>query len=293
MKKFSPLFLGAMILPLLFSSCKNQPTQEKSEQDAKSSSSLFSVTLPTFEKFVAVSIDESTPIYKEASTSSPTLVEWTEEAESDMLDVQFRWSDQAGIEGYDSVSSTAWAGNVYAVLDEEGDFYKVNILSETCDLEEGYILKQAVSDLNTDPFPTDFYDDIEWGTAKVVKEGACKGLVLYSYLDELAGEFLEVGAFADGFVVYPDAGKIECIEDAQTTDIRIADTEWGLELCYPTSLKYESAEDSWYTYLDPQKLTDEQIEKIYKAVKKRPFKLIDYNFFNAAKGPWSVYFKQK
>ena len=118
MKKFSPLFLGAMILPLLFSSCKNQPTQEKSEQDAKSSSSLFSVTLPTFEKFVAVSIDESTPIYKEASTSSPTLVEWTEEAESDMLDVQFRWSDQAGIEGYDSVSSTAWAGNVYAVLDE-------------------------------------------------------------------------------------------------------------------------------------------------------------------------------
>ena len=284
--------LGAMIVSLLLFSCKNQSNQEKAEQEA-TESNLFGVTLPTFEKFVAVSVDESTPIYKDASTSSPTLVEWTEEAESDMLDMQCRWSDQPGIEGYDSVSSTAWPGNVYAVLGEKGDFYKVSILSETCNLEEGYVLKSAVSDLNTDPFPADYYDEVEWGTAKVVKDGAYKGLVLYSYLDELAGEFLEVGAFDNGFVVFPDAGKIGCTEDAQATDIRIDDMEWGLELYYPTALKYESGEDGWNTCMDPQKLSDAQIEKIYKAVKERPFKLINCHFFNAAKGPWIVHFKQK
>ena len=281
-------FLLGALIPMLLACC----TGKKSNEQEAEAQPLFDITAPAFDKFVVVADDEGTPVYKEADTSSPMLVYWTEDIESDMAGVENHWSNEAVKSGYISDSFVAWPGTVYAVLGEEGDFYKVNILSLYCELEAGFIPKSAVSSINTDPLTADVLEGIEYCQTKVVREGQYKGLVMVDNADELWGESLELGILLDGCVAYPLCGKMECANDKAATDIRLDDQDWGLTLYYPDSLKADADEDAWMETMDPRKLSEEQIGKIYETVKKSPVEKVRYDYYNKARGIWPVYTKQ-
>ena len=114
-------FLLGALIPMLLACC----TGKKSNGQEAEAQPLFDITAPAFDKFVVVADDEGTPVYKEADTSSPMLVYWTEDIESDMAGVENHWSNEAVKSGYISDSFVAWPGTVYAVLGEEGYPYTV------------------------------------------------------------------------------------------------------------------------------------------------------------------------
>lgn len=290
--------LCGMMIPML-TSCNDKKTAGKADKASATANTetVIKVTVPPFQKFVVVTSEEGEQLYKEADSNSPTLSRWYEaDCESDFCEMIYQWSDQPGREGFEldpyKIAST---GNVYPVLDEKGDFYKVCVLNIWCDIESAYIPKASVGDIECAPIKADMLE-AENNAVKycVVKEGKYKDIVLEDNYDELNGESLHVGVLTEGVVATPVVYNIDCTmipELEETTEnMEIEESEGYFSLRYNKSLAVPLEEGYEAYQLDPKKLSPEQIAKIVDKVTTKKPEYVQYMYHIPAQGLLSFYF---
>lgn len=293
--------LCGMMIPML-TSCNDKKTAGKADKASATANTetVIKVTVPPFQKFVVVTSEEGEQLYKEADSNSPTLSRWYEaDCESDFCEMIYQWSDQPGREGFEldpyKIAST---GNVYPVLDEKGDFYKVCVLNIWCDIESAYIPKASVGDIECAPIKADMLE-AENNAVKycVVKEGKYKDIVLEDNYDELNGESLHVGVLTEGVVATPVVYNIDCTmipELEETTEnMEIEESEGYFSLRYNKSLAVPLEEGYEAYQLDPKKLSPEQIAKIVDKVTTKKPEYVQYMYHIPAQGLQSFYFVTK
>ena len=278
MKKNLLLVPCAMMLMML-ASCGSK--------EAPKSETLFNIQSPSFEKLVVVTGDE-TEIYKEANTDSPTLIQWIEDLESDMADVQLKWSDEPGFEGYNSYPNQLFSEAVVPVIGEEGDFYKISNYDDFIyygETTEGYILKAHVADATPEPLTAEnpvLCEKGEWMNFYIVKEGKYKNMVFRARLGELTGDMLHVGVLLDdGCVAFPQNYSFMLGVDEVATDIHIQPYDYNnakYELSFPESMYYDNP-DNYIRLFDPSQLSEAQIEKIFNTVKGTETGDIEYMYY--------------
>ena len=282
--------LCGMMIPML-TSCSDKKTAGKADTASATANTetLIKVTVPPFQKFVVVTNEEGEQLYKEADTNSPTLSRWYEaDCESDFCEMIYQWSDQPGKPGFElSTDIMASAGSVYAVLGEEGDYFKVSTLTKWCDMESAYIPKSDVGDIECAPVKADMLESEDFYLlCRVVKDGKYKDIVLMDENDELAGETLQVGVLKDGVVALPFAYNIDCnLHNDQQEGILIGETEGSFMLSYNKSLA-KATEDGYESYqLDLKKLSMEQIAQIVDTVIKKKPEYTEFMYQFPAQGP--------
>ena len=182
--------LCGMLLAGLTANCSDKKNAEKATaaDTAAKTESVINVSLPPFQKFVVVTVEESV-LLKTPSEDSPNLVRWIEsDCESDDFENIYQWSDQPGKPGFElSTDIMASAGSVYPVLGEEGDYFKVSPLTKWCDVESAFIPKSDVGDIECAPVKADMLESEDFYLlCRVVKDGKYKDIVLMDENDELA-----------------------------------------------------------------------------------------------------------
>lgn len=282
--------LCGMLLAGLTANCSDKKNAEKATaaDTAAKTESVINVSLPPFQKFVVVTVEESV-LLKTPSEDSPNLVRWIEsDCESDDFENIYQWSDQPGKPGFElSTDIMASAGSVYAVLGEEGDYFKVSTLTKWCDMESAFIPKSDVGDIECTPVKADMLESEDFYLlCRVVKDGKYKDIVLMDENDELAGETLQVGVLKDGVVALPFAYNIDCnLHNDQQEGILIGETEGSFMLSYNKSLA-KATEDGYESYqLDLKKLSMKQIAQIVDTVIKKKPEYTEFMYQFPAQGP--------
>lgn len=282
--------LCGMLLAGLTANCSDKKNAEKATaaDTAAKTESVINVSLPPFQKFVVVTVEESV-LLKTPSEDSPNLVRWIEsDCESDDFENIYQWSDQPGKPGFElSTDIMASAGSVYAVLGEEGDYFKVSTLTKWCDMESAFIPKSDVGDIECAPVKADMLESEDFYLlCRVVKDGKYKDIVLMDENDELAGETLQVGVLKDGVVALPFAYNIDCnLHNDQQEGILIGETEGSFMLSYNKSLA-KATEDGYESYqLDLKKLSMKQIAQIVDTVIKKKPEYTEFMYQFPAQGP--------
>ena len=284
MKNFSFIALG-LFVSLMMWNCKGQATSGNGTDGADSvvaTENPLKVGMPDMVKFVRVVADEGTPVHMEANENSPWRVLWMEDMESDMADIVYMWSDVTVPEDYRSDAAPAYAGDVLAVVGEEGDFYKVSIRNKYNSHDYGYVKKADVEDVEAEPMNLDdLLEEIEYIHIRVVKDGKYKGLVLRSIMDELEGDRFEVGVMLDNVLAFPEENSfmIACDPDVKelTFMADVPNNNSPNYFTFPKSMAFMN-EEGYPEGFDPEKLTDEQIERIVKDAMKVESEFVMYEF---------------
>ena len=286
MKKILFILTG-IIFSLSCISC-NTDKSEKNEPD-----NILHVHKPTFKKFVISTVD-NVKVYKEAKTESPTCVIWSEDIESDMAELKYEWSDMEVPDKYVMENFTESAGTIFAVLDEEGDFYKVSIYNEYCKQVAGYILKSATEDIEPQALSIDSIKNNDWERTTVVTDGKYKDLVIRSISDELNGEKIQLGLFIDGVIAFPANYEISTWMDESSKELKYELNETEYSVTYPSDMVYENKETAM-PMLDTHKLTEQQIDMIFdNVVKGKPTVVrYEYNFPNIGNTQLSFFIVDK
>lgn len=289
--------LCGMLILILTTNCNAKKDAEKSEttEETAKTESVIQLALPPFQKFVVVTSPEE-GLYKNADTNSPTLVRWDEaDCESDFCEVAYQWSDQPDMKGFElSTDIIATEGRVFPVLGEEGDFYKICVLNDWCDIESAYIPKASVGDIECAPIKADQLEaEEDYLKCRVIKEGKYKDIVLIDEYNDLEGECLKVGVLNDGVVANPVDYKLDSFYlNDQDEDIVINDEEGGISLSFNKNVALATEEGDESYVLDLKKLSDEQIAKIVDTVIKRKPKYVDYMYHIPAQGLQTFMYKK-
>ena len=285
MKKFLIIAWG-LFVSLMMWSCKGQTTGDKSadgKDSVAATENPLKVGMPDMVKFVRVVADEGTPVLMEPKENSPWRVLWMEDIESDMADFVYMWSDTDVPEGYNCDAAPAYAGDVLAVLGEEGDFYRVSTRNKYNYHDYGYVKKADVEDVEAEPMNIDdlLEEAMEFIHIRVVKEGKYKGLVLRSVRDELEGDRYEVGVMLDNVLAFPENNSFFIDYDPNVKELTfmadVPNNDSPNYFTYPKSMAYIGEEGDMEGF-DPNKLTDEQIERIVKDVTEEKSEYVMYEF---------------
>ena len=282
MKKIA-FFVMGLCVSLLLWNCKGQTTNGTSEGEDSVvvTKNPLGVGMPDMVKFVRVVADEGTQVFMEADEESPWRVIWMEDLESDMADIVYMWSNQDVPDGYSCDEAPAYAGDVLAVVGEEGDFYKVSVRNELSMIDFGYVKKADVVDVEAEPLDLDdLLAEIEYIRIRVVKDGKYKGLVLRSIADELQGEKFEVGVLLDNVLAFPEENSAFINYNPDLKELTFAEDIPNYNspaiFEYPKSMAVQS--EGYMEQLDPNKLTDEQIDRIVKTMQKAESEFVKYEF---------------
>ena len=277
------LVLMGVLIPMLTANCSERKTVEKTEttETTAKTGSAINVSASPFKKFVVVTSEEDEPLYKRADTDSPTLMLYEEEGcESEDCGMIYQWSGEPVKPGYKLSSDVlAYVGRILPVLDEEGDFYKVDVINHDFNIKTGYIHKSCVSGIDWEPLNADILEKTSIGVRyRVVKEGKYRDIVFIDNEDELWGETLEVGVLLDGYIATPGSYSFECSQNLeQKVPIEINDKGNDLFLTYGKSLSVILNGEEFFQ-LDPLKLTDKQIENLVETVKKKKTEMVKYTY---------------
>lgn len=304
MKK-AVLYALGFCVSIMFMNCKGKMSDGNSEGvvagDSVQTGNILNVGEPSVQKFVRV-VSENSEIFRYADAESPWLVTWMEDLESDMAIIVDKWSNENVPDGYSCDESFAYAGQVFAVLGEEGDFYKVSIYNEHCDMEYGFVKKADVEDVKptiaTADVLEEFDSDIEGLDMKIFKDGKFKGLVLRVLLDELDGTNFEVGVLKDGYLAFLEQNHGEIVCDPNVKELtfmgKAKEGELQFYFKYPKSMARWPEQDFMEGF-DFDTLTDEQIERIVQDMQKRKSEYVKYDYLipGAEGGLLSFWMKNK
>ena len=282
MKKIALFVLGCCA-SLMMWNCKGLPTVgNASGEDSALAENPLKVGMPDMVKFVRVVAEEGTEVYMQADKESPWRVLWMEDLESDMADIVYMWSNEDVPDDYRCDEAPAYAGDVLAVVGEEGDFYKVSIRNDWSMLDFGYVKKADVEDVEAEPMDLDdLLEEIEYIHIRVMKDGKYKGLVLRSIMDELEGEKFEVGVMLDNVLAFPEENAAFIDYDPTVKELTFAadvpNHNSPAYFMYPKSMAYMS-EDGYPEGFNLDKLTDEQIDRIVKDMLRVESEFVKYEF---------------
>jgi len=259
----------------ILSSCKQQKPAEVKD--------LIAAEQPRWQKFIMVT-EEEVPVFKEPNAESPRLLFWTENIESDMADIQYLWDDEDKPEGdYSPTQVDLGILTIWPVISEEGDFYKVNIRSPWCNVDEAYFPKACAEVIETAPITPEVLKGHSEMCFHTISEGDLKGLCLISLLGNLEQEELEVGELKGDYIVVPVGNGESHVcsyfwEEQQSVEIQTMPEE--------TFLKYGPAEMmqgeqmiEGLTLLDPSKLSSEHVQQLYDIVTSKQPVVMEYWYY--------------
>lgn len=163
------------------------------------------VQKPKWEKFVKVNA-KGVMFFKEASTESPNLQIATERLDGCMPDEKMLWQGDKVPRGYDAENYGVEMNDVFPVMDENEDFYKVYI--GTGEIREAYLQKKYSEDVKPEPITKEIIDKVkskeEGILYRFIEKGEYSNLYLERYFDEMGnGETVKVGTLVDGSIVLP------------------------------------------------------------------------------------------
>ena len=277
MKKNLIIICSAMLM-LALMSCGGKGGNTETPQEEI----MQGLKAPEWEKFVVVT-QEDMAIYREADENSAKRMVCYEDAESDMIDVVNKWSDEECPEGYLQESLYLYPGEVFPCVGEEGDFYKVALCSQY-DREDavGYIAKSAVEEVKPMPITKEAFNGVcTWGQLRVFDDGKYKNMVMRTKFDELDGEFISMGKLFDGVAAF--AYTLSVYDNTEIDSLRFNEAEFtdGIKvesMEYPASMKHES-EDDYLVFLDLAKLSDEQVGQLYDVMVKDETDYVEYLYY--------------
>lgn len=195
------------MLTIGMTACQTKKTASENDEEE---SQVFDVEIPECETFV-VSSGNDEPVYRTASAESAQLMVAVEDAESDMVDMMFQWSDEEKPMGYNQYPYQLTELEVVPVVAEEGDWYRVRVGSELTGSTEGYIEKSHCREVKPEPITKKVLKKIGEGAGrkdKVITEGELKGLcatVKLGWMDE--PEFT-LGELRDGVLICPETENV-------------------------------------------------------------------------------------
>lgn len=232
------------------------------------SDNLLNVQKPSWEKFIMVTSDNVT-LYKEASTTSPKLMLAVENVEEGKCDYQFRWEDQGKKRGYTISDYLIHEKCVMPVVEDAGDWYKVQVDYAGAGVTEAYINKRWCKEVTPQPITEDIIERIEKEGQKigyVIKNGKTKGLCFSAYYEDIDYEIMEVGQLFDGILIFPQHDAI-ILNFESSVDLNFSknDDNSSYTLTYGEKRLLDNGGVS--KEFDTSTLTDTESEEIYNSVK--------------------------
>lgn len=244
-----------------------------------SGGSLLHGQKPSWDKFV-VSADSNVPLYKEADASSPVLMLATENIESDAMDVFYCWEGEDVKRGYSVHKYEFSSGMISPVLEETDGWYKVQVSDYGIIRTEAWVQKRYCREIKPTPVTPEVLDKIGssgWNHYHMVKDGKLKNLVLHLELSEMDGYSFELAELMDDVLVTPEQHSVYLGGQAEDVYQLSADGN-GYRLTFTED--QTSSDEHMTQFFDPQKLTAEQVQQLYKSLvmEKPTYETVYYYF---------------
>ena len=232
---------------------------------------------PAWDKFVT-STGNDVPLYKEADTNSPVLQIAVENTETDNIDSYSCWTSDDIKRGYTAQKYTFDSSMVSPVLEEKDGWYKVAVGGAEC--QEAWVQKEYCREVTPTPITPEVLEKLstpDWNLYHLVKDGKLKNLVLHLELNPVEGNSFELCELMDGVLVSPEQHPVSMGDQTEDAFQLKADGN-GYWLTYTED--QASVDERSERYLDPQKLTAEQIQQLYEAlVMEKPTHEMAYYYF--------------
>lgn len=242
-------------------------------------STLLNAQKPSWDKFVTAT-ESGVTLHKDADADSPLLRFAMENIESDCANAMFSWSDEGDKRGYTVTNCIFEQGQVSPVLAEKDGWYKVQINDEQIGTIEAWVQQHQCKEVKPTPITKEVLDKLGqtgWNRYHVVTNGKLENLVLHSALSEMYGYSFELGVLLDGALVCPQQHEVFISEQRQE---QFAFSPEGRGYSLAFSENEMMVNDNEMEFFDPQKISDEQVQKIYDALlMKKPAQEKVYYYF--------------
>ncbi len=222
---------------------------------------------PSWEKFVIVTSSE-VPLFKEAKSDSPKLMEAIENLDSDVAAREFRWEDNGKKRGYTLCPFYLEKNSVLPVLEETETWYKVQVRSDlSCAIEHGFIMKDCCKETIPRPITEEVLAHVGKTMQRIdhiVKKGDLKNLCLSTQFSDLDGISFQVGSLVDGVLIYPNSKRIFLKKEGiSQINLQYNDRYDNYTLLYGED--HQTNLDEYSQVFDPRKLADEMVKQIFEA----------------------------
>ena len=245
-----------------------------------SSSNPLNIKAPSWSQFVRPKTD-GVKLYKAADQNSPKLQIAQEHCEGDMCDFEIIWAGERAPRRWSVNDWDTYVGDIFPILAEEGDFYKVYVSSEWLGVAaEAYIKKSECEVVTPVKLTQEVLDSVgRTGQRRdyVVQKGALKNLCLSSYFGEYDGLEFELGQLCDNCLVFVNTKATwlsPSDEDGPIVFSRNDDKQnESYQISFGKDNYWKSGEESTGLF-DTKKLSDEQVADIFNTIRKDSVKIV-------------------
>ncbi len=229
------------------------------------------VEAPVWQQF-AHPKGEGVIVYKNADTKSPRLQFAAEPCEGDACDFKLLWSDEKAPRGWYAESWIVNDNDVYPILGEEGDFYKLYVFNEVVGTK-AYAKKTDFDVVKPIALTQEIIDSIgktEIRCDNIIKEGELQNLCFSSFEGDYdEPPFVTMGQLCGNCIIYPriNTAYLNVVTDkAPITFTKTEDNE-GYTLNVSEDQLYQPNSTSALIF-DTKKLSEELIKQMYNDLKQ-------------------------
>lgn len=263
MKKFFLTMMAAALLVVGLTACGGD-----------SSSNPLNIEAPSWSQFVRPKTD-GVKLYKAADQNSPKLQIAQEHCEGDMCDFEIIWAGERVPRRWSVNDWDTYVGDIFPIIAEEGDFYKVYVSSEWLGVAaEAFIKKSECEVVTPAKLTQEVLDSIgKTGQRRdyVVQKGALKNLCLSSYFGEYDGLEFEMGQLCDNCLVFVNTKTTWLSPSDEDGPIMFSRNDDEQNESYQISFGkdnyWKSGEESTGLF-DTKKLSDDQVVDIFNTIRE-------------------------
>lgn len=235
-------------------------------------SNLLNVEAPAWKEFVHPKTD-GVKLYKSADSNSPRLQIAMEPCDGDACDTELIWSGEKKPRGWTANDWDTYVGDVFPVLADEGDYYKVYVSHEWLGAAEAFIKKSECEVVKPVKITQEILDAIGkegYRRDYVIQEGALKNLCFSSYYGDYDELMFCMGQLCDNCIVLVNTKAVWLSPSDEDGPIEFSrsdnDPNEAYQLAFGKNNCWTSGENSSGLF-DAQKLSEEQAESIYNAIR--------------------------
>lgn len=213
------------------------------------------------------------PLYKEATENSPVLKVAIAPSDGDSYETKIFWSDEKGPRGWYAESWIVNDNDVYPILGEEGDFYKLYVFNEVVGAKEAYAKKTDFDIVKPIALTQEIIDSIgktEIRCDNIIKEGELQNLCFSSFEGDYdEPPFVTMGQLCGNCIIYPriNTAYLNVVTDkAPITFTKTEDNE-SYTLNVGEDQLYQPNSTSAIIF-DTKKLSEELIKQMYNDLKQ-------------------------
>jgi len=246
-------------------------------------SNPLNINAPAWEKFVHPKSD-GLKLYKSADENSPKLQIAMEPCEGDICETEIIWAGEKIQRGWTANDWDVTVYDVFPILAEEGDFYKVYVFGEWVGAAEAYIKKGECDVVMPAEITQEVLDSIGkrcWRRDYVIQEGELKNLCLSSYLGDFDGLEFGMGQICGNCLAFVNSKPVWLIQSDENVGIRLVAGENENE-----ADKLEFGKDFYWTpseeapsLLDTKKLGDEMVNELFNKLRPDSMELKEVIYY--------------